>query len=301
VSEYQRYEFVAFERPLTPRQMAELRTVSTRAEITPTRFFNEYHWGDFKGNAVQLVARYFDAHLYLANWGTRRLILRLKNEQVSTKRLRPYFVGGAARALSAGKHVIVELCSEDEESEYYSGGSDDDSLAALAPLRTELLEGDFRVAYLAWLLALQAGDVAEDATEPPNATRIGRSNGRSASHGRIPAPRSRSAQRRRSRKSRVDQRQRRNAPLAPGSEAPSKGRVAGASDHEPPLRVGRGIAQNLSAADPGSPCQPSTAGRRATRHGRSCSHKTRTSRSAPPIAIVHGNRQAHKTLIPDRV
>ena len=73
MSEYQRYEFVALERPLTAKQMAELRTVSTRAEITPTRFFNEYNWGDFKGNAVKLVARYFDAHLYLANWGTRPL------------------------------------------------------------------------------------------------------------------------------------------------------------------------------------------------------------------------------------
>jgi hypothetical protein len=167
VSEYQRYEFVAFERPLTAKQMAELRTVSTRAEITPTRFFNEYHWGDFKGNAIELVARYFDAHLYLANWGTRRLILRLTGEQVSTKRLRPYFVGGAARTLSASKHVIVQLCSEDEEPDYYADGSEDDCLAALVPLRTELLEGDLRVAYLAWLLALQAGDVAEDATEPP--------------------------------------------------------------------------------------------------------------------------------------
>ncbi len=167
MSEYQRYEFVAFERPLTAKQMAELRTVSTRAEITPTRFFNEYHWGDFKGNAVKLVARYFDAHLYLANWGTRRLILRLKSEQVSTKSLRPYFVGGAARASTAGKYLIVQLCSDDEEPDYYADESEDDSLAALAPLRTELLEGDFRVAYLAWLLALQAGDVAEDATEPP--------------------------------------------------------------------------------------------------------------------------------------
>jgi hypothetical protein len=147
--------------------MVDLRAVSTRAEITPTRFFNEYHWGDFKGNAVKLVARYFDAHLYLANWGERRLMLRLKSEQVSTKSLRPYFVGGAARAVGAGKHVIVQLCSYNEEPDYYAGGSEDDSLAALAPLRTELLEGDFRVGYLAWLLALQAGDVAEDATEPP--------------------------------------------------------------------------------------------------------------------------------------
>lgn len=167
MSEYQRYEFVAFDRPLTAKQMAELRTVSTRAEITPTRFFNEYHWGDFKGDAVKLVGRYFDAHLYLANWGTRRLMLRLQSEQVSAKSLRPYFVGGAARASTAGRHVVVQLCSDDEESDYYADESDDASLAALAPLRTELLEGDFRVAYLAWLLALQAGDIAEDAMEPP--------------------------------------------------------------------------------------------------------------------------------------
>ena len=167
MSEYQRYEFIASERPLTDKQMAELRAVSTRAEITPTRFFNEYHWGDFKGDVIKLVAQYFDAHLYLANWGTRRLILRLKSEQVSTKSLRPYFVGGAARVRSAGKHVIVQLCSDDEEPDCYADGADDDSLAALAPLRTELREGDFRVAYLAWLLALQAGDVAEDASEPP--------------------------------------------------------------------------------------------------------------------------------------
>lgn len=167
MSEYQRYEFVAFERPLTAKQMAELRTVSTRAEITPTRFFNEYHWGDFKGNAVELVERYFDAHLYLANWGTRRLILRLESKQVSTKSLHPYFVGGAAGALGARKHVILQLCSDYEEPDYYADGADDGSLAALIPLRTELLEGDFRVAYLAWLLALQSGDVAEDAMEPP--------------------------------------------------------------------------------------------------------------------------------------
>ena len=44
MSEYQYYEFIAVDRPLTPKQMAELRAVSTRAEITPTRFQNEYNW-----------------------------------------------------------------------------------------------------------------------------------------------------------------------------------------------------------------------------------------------------------------
>ena len=34
-------------------------------------------------------------------------------------------------------------------------------------LRVELMRGDFRPAYLAWLLAVQAGDVADKALEPP--------------------------------------------------------------------------------------------------------------------------------------
>jgi hypothetical protein len=45
--------------------------------ITATSFVNEYHWGDFRGNPDALMERYFDAFLYLANWGTRRLMIRL--------------------------------------------------------------------------------------------------------------------------------------------------------------------------------------------------------------------------------
>ena len=166
VSEYQCYEFVALERPLTASQMAELRKVSTRAEITPTRFWNEYHWGDFRGDAAKLVARYFDAHLYHANWGSRRLMLRLPSKQVTAKSLLPYFVGDGARATTTGPHVIIDLQSRQEGLDY-DGGPENDSLAALTPLRMELAQGDFRAAYLAWLLALQEGDVADDAIEPP--------------------------------------------------------------------------------------------------------------------------------------
>ncbi len=38
MSEYQSYEFVTLDRPLSTKQMAELRVISTRAEISPTRF-----------------------------------------------------------------------------------------------------------------------------------------------------------------------------------------------------------------------------------------------------------------------
>jgi hypothetical protein len=46
MSEYQYYEFVAIDEPLTPKQMAELRSCSSRANITSTSFVNEYQWGD---------------------------------------------------------------------------------------------------------------------------------------------------------------------------------------------------------------------------------------------------------------
>ena len=122
MSEYQCYEFVALDRPLTAKQMAELRALSTRAEISPTRFRNEYQWGDLKGDPAKLMERYFDAHLYFANWGTHRLILRMPKARADLKALRPYFVGGhAARLASVGDHVLLDLGSETEEPEYVSG------------------------------------------------------------------------------------------------------------------------------------------------------------------------------------
>ena len=76
MSEYQYYEFLALDQPLTAEQRAELRSISSRAEITATRFVNEYQWGDLKGDPLQMVKEYFDAFLYLANWGTRQVMCR---------------------------------------------------------------------------------------------------------------------------------------------------------------------------------------------------------------------------------
>jgi len=68
MSEYQYYEFVAIDEPLTPTQMAELRSRSSRASITPTSFVNDYQWGNLKGDPADWMRRYFDAHVYVANW-----------------------------------------------------------------------------------------------------------------------------------------------------------------------------------------------------------------------------------------
>jgi hypothetical protein len=147
MSEYQCYEFVALDAPLSERQMAELRAVSTRADITSTRFWNEYHWGNLKADPLKLVARYFDAHAYFASWGTRRLVLRISATHVEPKRLRAYFPRGAARLSVAGRHVVLDLTSEEEEPR--DDFSWDSPLATLTPIRAELAQGDLRPAYLA--------------------------------------------------------------------------------------------------------------------------------------------------------
>jgi len=77
MSEYQYYEFQAIDRPLTENEMIKLRSYSTRARITPTSFVNDYSWGRFKGDEDGWMDAYFDAFVYLANWGTRELKLRL--------------------------------------------------------------------------------------------------------------------------------------------------------------------------------------------------------------------------------
>ena len=96
MSEYQYYEFVALDRPLTAAEMAELRSISTRAQITPTRFFNEYQWGDLKADPAELLARYFDVHVYFANWGSRRLMFRLPKPAAHLDDLRACVPGGPA-------------------------------------------------------------------------------------------------------------------------------------------------------------------------------------------------------------
>lgn len=169
MSEYQYYEFQAIDQPLTEKQMAELRKLSSRAEITATSFCNEYHWGDFRGNPQKMMERYFDAFLYFANWGTRTLMLRLPREAVALREVEPYCTSECLGLHKTKTHIILEFNSEDDSGDW--NGQNDPSLARLIPLRTELLQGDLRPLYLAWLAGIQfpgySDEDEDDSIEPP--------------------------------------------------------------------------------------------------------------------------------------
>jgi hypothetical protein len=50
MSEYQYYEFLALDRPLTYGEQELLRGISSRAQITATSFSNHYEYGDLKAS-----------------------------------------------------------------------------------------------------------------------------------------------------------------------------------------------------------------------------------------------------------
>lgn len=165
MSEYQYYEFQAVDRPLTETEMAELRSSSTRARITPASFVNDYSWGNFKGDEDAWMEKYFDAFLYLANWGTHILKLRLPARLLDIKTARPYCAGERASVREKNGKVILTFVSEDEQGDDLVEGSG--HLSSLIPVRAELGRGDLRALYLGWLLCVQSGDLDDDDLEPP--------------------------------------------------------------------------------------------------------------------------------------
>jgi len=164
MSEYQYYEFRAVDRPLTDREQAELRKLSTRATITAYHFSNVYRWGRFKGPVDEMVERYFDAHLYVANWGTRRLVLRLPLRHFDSQRASPYLEENRLPVRRTAEHVILRFAIDETWSDDIQG---EGWLTSLLPLRQELLSGDFRSLYLGWLARAALGQLSADEEEPP--------------------------------------------------------------------------------------------------------------------------------------
>ena len=164
MSEYQYYEFSAVDKPLNEKDMQALRKLSSRAQITPSSFVNEYHWGDFKGNPLKLVEKYFDAFLYVANWGTRWMMLKVPRNLVDVDLVKKYCLGDSAVVHEKGDHLIFEFTSETDDYEWEEG---EGWLSSMILLRADILHGDYRSLYLAWLFCVKMEEMEDDELEPP--------------------------------------------------------------------------------------------------------------------------------------
>lgn len=194
MSYHETYEFFALDRCLTPAEMRALRAVSTRATITPVRFYNVYDWGGLKGDPRELLRRYFDLFVHTGNGRPEWGMLRFPAGGIDLRRWRPYVpvqrrADPPARVASvaAAEDVAVLTIVPAEEATFHSIGRAspwdadddwredwiDDELAdeaswpvPLALVRAELLAGDLRPLYLLWLLSVQCGERRASTAEP---------------------------------------------------------------------------------------------------------------------------------------
>jgi hypothetical protein len=180
MSEYQYYEFTAVDRPLTPQQQAELRNRSSRATITATSFINEYHWGNLKGDPLDWMQRYFDAHVYSANWGSCSLMIRLPIPSLDSETLKQFtalsqtdthsFFVEAFAVTQVADQWILQWNFNDDSGSHERFWSQEDGpgwMASLLPVRDELMRGDIRSLYLGWLARVCNGEIGGDDLEPP--------------------------------------------------------------------------------------------------------------------------------------
>src|SRR5262249_4396430 len=159
MSEYQYYEFLALDRPLSADDMAYVRTLSRRVEPTPTQAVFTYSFGDFRGDPLKLRAKHYDVMLYLANWGSKQLAFRFPKTAIDQQAMEPYYYGVEEIELTTvGQHIILNIAFQEEGGEWVEG---EGQLASLAPLREDILRGDLRALYLAWL-ASAAGWAGKD-------------------------------------------------------------------------------------------------------------------------------------------
>ena len=165
MSEYQYYEFQAIDRPLSDEQMRELRSFSSRARITATSFAVDYSYGSFKGDEDGWMEKYFDAFLYLANWGTHVLKLRLPSRLINPSTAGEYCGCESAFVREKDGKLILSFVSDDEEGGEWVEGEGE--FSSLISVRAELARGDLRALYLGWLLGVQTGELDDEGTEPP--------------------------------------------------------------------------------------------------------------------------------------
>jgi hypothetical protein len=168
MSSYQFYEFQAIDRPLSPEDQKYVHSLSSRVKLTATNAQFIYHYGDFRSEPEKLLDRCFDIYVYVASFGVRTLAIRFPTSLVDPKHFEPYCVEYCISTTTTTKSTILKINLVEED--YYGWLEEETYAASLLSLREDLLRGDLRVLYLAWLaagFAEAAPSNAEEMVEPP--------------------------------------------------------------------------------------------------------------------------------------
>jgi hypothetical protein len=186
MSEFQIYQFKSIDRPLTDAERKEIGSWSSRTNPTANSATFTYAYGDFPKDEEKAVEKYFDAMLYAANWGTKRLIFRLPKDLVDPEALSAYVFEDEASMDTITLKECISCYLLDIHFSNEEGGTwlseDDYNLDNLTPLRDNIIEGDYRALYLVWQQFAQFATAQEGEEEeiiehvpppvPPNLSKL---------------------------------------------------------------------------------------------------------------------------------
>ena len=153
MSEYQYYEFVAIDGSISDEGLRYARGCSSRANVSCVRWQNTYTFGDFHGS-VDILLKYYDAHFYIANWGTVRLGLAFPKGAIAPEALQPYLRGGERYEVTLTVKEIGNRCViwwEHKEEGGWGWTEGEGFMDQLIGVREELMRGDYRALFLGWL------------------------------------------------------------------------------------------------------------------------------------------------------
>jgi hypothetical protein len=152
VSEYQYHEWQAVDRLLTPEEQSAVNGLSSHIDVTANRAVVTYHWSDFRHDPKQVLLKYFDAYFYWANWGRLRLMFRFPQGLLEENDISPYLLDEYITLETMEDHQILDLDFYPPDGGWWT--EDEAILSHFIHLRSDLLAGDYRLLYLAWLRAV---------------------------------------------------------------------------------------------------------------------------------------------------
>ncbi len=148
MSEYQRYEFMTSDRPLTRVQLDAVNALSSHIEASSTHALIEYHWGNFKHDPIDVLHKFFDGFLYWANWGAPELALRFPHGILPGDLIDDYDLDDFVTFTQYADYDILDIHFGEMEA---PGEWINYELGSLIAMRDELMEGDLRALYIVWL------------------------------------------------------------------------------------------------------------------------------------------------------
>lgn len=153
MSEYQYYEFVAVDGPISDEGMRYAEGCSSRADVSRVHWRNEYNFGDF-GGSVDRLLQYYDAHFYIANWGTVRFAVALPEGVLDRDAALPYVRGhkqyeNTLTIKNNGARTILWWERNEEDGWGWTEG--EGIISRLVGIREELMRRDYRALLLGWL------------------------------------------------------------------------------------------------------------------------------------------------------